>query len=98
MLRAALLLSTLAIAIGLCAQTMPPEPEKQEACDIYKEFIEIKSGFTTGSTTPVVEAAARRLKAAGFPDSDIFLDGPSPKKLNLVVRYHVTGGEKALFL
>ena len=30
-------------------------------------MIEIKSDYTTGATTPVAEAAARRLKAAGIP-------------------------------
>src|SRR5277367_6167531 len=98
MLRAASFLSILSIAIGLCAQTMPPEPDKQLARDIYQEFVEIKSGFTTGSTTPVAAAAAARLKAAGFPDSDIFLGGASPKKQNLVVRYHGTGKRKPILL
>lgn len=54
-------------AVPLAAQTMPPEADKQLAHDIYKEFVEIRSGFTTGSTTPVAEAAAARLRAAGFP-------------------------------
>src|ERR1700677_2588278 len=98
MLRAASFLSILTIAVGLCAQTMPPEPDKQLARDIYQEFIEIKSGFTTGSTTPVAEAAARRLNAAGFPDSDIFVGGASPKKANLVVRYHGSGARRPILL
>ena len=34
---------------------------------------------------------AARLKAAGFPDSDIFVGGAIPRKANLVVRYHGTG-------
>src|SRR5580692_12367326 len=93
MLRSALLL-TAAIAI---AQT-PPEPDRQLARSIYKEFVEIQSGFSTGSTTPVAEAAARRLKSAGFPDSDIFLGGAIPKKANLVVRYHGTGARKPILL
>jgi hypothetical protein len=42
------------------AATERPDAEKQLALDIYKQFIEIPSGFTTGSTTPVVEAAAAR--------------------------------------
>ena len=70
------------------ASTMPPEADQRLAHDIYKEIIEIKSGFTTGATTPVVEAIARRLRAAGFPDSDIFIGGAIPAKANLVVRYH----------
>jgi acetylornithine deacetylase/succinyl-diaminopimelate desuccinylase-like protein len=80
------------------AQTTRPEAEKQLAHDIYKQFVEIQSGFTTGATTPVAEAAAARLKAAGFADSDIFLGGAIPKKGNLVVRYRGTGSKKPLLL
>jgi acetylornithine deacetylase/succinyl-diaminopimelate desuccinylase-like protein len=80
------------------AQTTRPEAEKQLAHDIYKQFIEIQSGFTTGSTTPVAEAAAARLKAAGFSDSDIFVGGAIPKKANLVVRYRGTGTRKPILL
>jgi len=77
---------------------MPPPADKQLAHDIYKEFVEIQSGFTTGATTPVAEAAAARLKAAGFPDSDIFVGGANPKKANLVVRYHGSGAAKPILL
>ncbi|MGB2645343.1 MAG: M20/M25/M40 family metallo-hydrolase [Candidatus Acidiferrum sp.] len=80
------------------AQTTRPEPEKQLAHDIYKQFIEIQSGFSTGATTPVAEAAAARLKAAGFSDSEIFLGGAIPKKANLVVRYRGTGAKKPILL
>ncbi len=83
---------------SVSGQTMRPDNEKQLAHDIYKEFVEVQSGYTTGSTTPVAEAAAARLKAAGFPDSDIFVGGASPKKANLVVRYHGTGARKPLLL
>ena len=80
------------------AQTMRPEAEKALAREIYKEFIEIQSGYTTGATTPVAEAAAARLKAAGFPASDIFVGGADPKKANLVVRYRGTGARKPILL
>jgi acetylornithine deacetylase/succinyl-diaminopimelate desuccinylase-like protein len=85
-------------ALALAGQNMPPEAEKQLAHDIYKQFVEIQSGFTTGATTPVAEAAAARLRAAGFPDSDIFLGGASPVKGNLVVRYRGTGARKPVLL
>jgi acetylornithine deacetylase/succinyl-diaminopimelate desuccinylase-like protein len=90
-------LGLLAAAI-LAGQGMPPEAEKQLARDIYKQFVEIRSGYTTGATTPVAEAAAARLKAAGFADSDIFLGGAIPTKGNLVVRYRGTGSKKPLLL
>lgn len=82
----------------LYAQTMPPDAEKQLARDIYKEMIEIKSGYTTGATTPVVQAVAARLRAAGFPESDIFIGGAIPTKANLVVRYRGTGQRKPILL
>jgi acetylornithine deacetylase/succinyl-diaminopimelate desuccinylase-like protein len=99
-IRSFLLLLSLSFlaAQGTHAQTTRPDAEKKLAYEIYKEFVEIQSGFTTGATTPVAEAAAARLRAAGFPDSDIFVGGASPKKANLVVRYHGTGARKPILL
>ncbi|HJX95587.1 MAG TPA: M20/M25/M40 family metallo-hydrolase [Candidatus Acidoferrum sp.] len=93
-----ILLSVVFCAVSTKAQTTRPDGEKQLAHDIYKQFIEIQSGFTTGATTPVAEAAAARLKAAGFSDADIFVGGAIPKKANLVVRYHGTGAHKPILL
>src|SRR5271166_5088795 len=93
-----LIVFSLLCALTLGAETMPPPADQQLAHDIYKEFVEIQSGFTTGSTTPVAEAAAARLRAAGFADSDIFVGGANPKKANLVVRYHGTGAAKPILL
>ena len=79
-------------------RTMPPESERQLARAIYKEMVEIKSGYTTGATTPVAEAVAKRLKAAGFPDADIFVGGASPNKANVVVRYRGTSRRRPILL
>jgi acetylornithine deacetylase/succinyl-diaminopimelate desuccinylase-like protein len=84
--------------VRLHADAMPPLAEQKLAREIYKELIEIQSGYTTGATTPVAEAVAARLKAAGFPETDIFVGGASPKKANLVVRFHGTGARKPLLL
>jgi acetylornithine deacetylase/succinyl-diaminopimelate desuccinylase-like protein len=91
-------LLSLAVSVHAQDRTMPPASEQALARDIYKEMIEIKSGFTTGATTPVAEAVARRLKAAGFPDTDIFVGGAIPTKANLVVRYHGTGRARPILL
>src|SRR5260370_4538421 len=93
-----LLLILLFSSASLRAQTTRPEAEEKLAHDIYKEFVEIQSGFTTGATTPVAEAAAARLRAAGVPDSDIFVGGPDPKKANLSVRYPGSGVLKPILL
>src|ERR1700689_4830920 len=83
---------------ALALAQSPPDQDRQLARSIYKEFVEIQSGFPPGSTTPVAEAAAKRLKTAGFPDADIFIGGASPQKANLVVRYHGTGARKPMLL
>src|SRR4051794_32613853 len=80
------------------ADLMPPEAEQRLAREIYKEMVEVKSGFTTGATTPIAESVAARFKAAGFPASDIFVGGAIPKKANVVVRYHGTGTRKPILL
>ena len=68
------------LAVGTATAAMPPDADRQLAREIYKEMIEIRSGYTTGSTTPVAEMVAARLRAAGFPESDIFVGGAIPKK------------------
>jgi acetylornithine deacetylase/succinyl-diaminopimelate desuccinylase-like protein len=82
----------------VAADTMPPAADQKLAYDIYKQIIEIRSGYTTGATTPVAEAVAARLKAERFPDSDIFLGGAIPKKENIVVRYRGSGPHKPILL
>ncbi len=93
-----LILILLLYSASASTQTTRPDPERGLAREIYKEFVEIQSGFTTGATTPVAEAAAARLRAADFSEFDIFVGGANPKKANLVVRYHGTGALKPILL
>ncbi|MBY0489370.1 MAG: M20/M25/M40 family metallo-hydrolase [Gemmatimonadaceae bacterium] len=80
------------------SKTMPSDQDRALAREIYKEMVEVQSGFSTGSTTPIAEKTAARLKAAGFPAADIFVGGAAPHKHNLVVRYHGTGARKPILL
>src|SRR5580698_10503015 len=63
------------LAALFCLPAIPdnlPPPEYQKLThDIYKQLIEINTSYSTGATTPAAQAVAERLKAAGFPDSDI---------------------------
>jgi acetylornithine deacetylase/succinyl-diaminopimelate desuccinylase-like protein len=93
-----LLFIYLALAAAALGQKMPPPEEQKLAHDIYKELIEINSSVMTSTTTPVAQAMAARFRAAGFPESDIFLGGPVPGKWNLVVRYRGAGARKPLLL
>src|SRR5262249_32102127 len=73
-------------------------PAQQLAHDIYKELIEINTADSVGNTTTAANAVAKRLRDAGFQESDIFQGGPRPDKGNLVVRYHGTGARKPMML
>ncbi len=71
---------------------------KQLARDIFKQLVEINTTDSVGSTTAAAEAMAVRLRAAGFPESDVRVLGPNPRKGNLVARLHGTGARKPLLL
>jgi acetylornithine deacetylase/succinyl-diaminopimelate desuccinylase-like protein len=83
---------------AIAADIMPPASEQELSRSIFKQIVEIKSGFSTGATTPVAKAMAERFRNAGFPDNDIFLGGPIDRKWNLIVRYHGVGTRKPLLL
>ena len=75
-------------------------PVQQVAHDVYKELVEINTSVMTGNVTRGAEAMAQRFRAAGIPDSDIFIGGPRADKHNLVVRLHGKSpqGRKAVLL
>lgn len=91
-MRAALVLLALC---PLWAQT----PQQQEARAILKELIGINTVDPAGDNTRAARAVAARFRAAGFPESDIHLFEPAPRKGNLVVRLRGTGAARpVLFL
>jgi acetylornithine deacetylase/succinyl-diaminopimelate desuccinylase-like protein len=72
---------------------------ERRARDIYKELIEINTTDTAaGSVTKAAEAMAARLKAAGFPATDMQVIGPDPRKGNLILRWRGTGSRRPLLL
>ena len=75
-----------------------PEGDRAAVREIYQELLEIDTTQSHGSTTLAAEAVAKRLRAAGIPDADIAVMGPSPKKNNLVARLRGSGAEKPLLL
>jgi acetylornithine deacetylase/succinyl-diaminopimelate desuccinylase-like protein len=90
------LLLTLAVADPAAAQSRSHEIRARE---IFKQLIEINTTDTpAGNVTTAAQAMATRLKAAGFPEADVRVLGPDPKKGNLVARYRGTGARKPLLL
>ena len=68
------------------AQQAAARPDQLAFRAIYKELVEINTTLSVGSCTAAAEAMAARLKAAGYPDSDLHLivDRAHPKEGNLV--------------
>lgn len=73
-------------------------PNQQRAFDIYKELIEINTVTATGDTLKAAEAMAARLRAGGFPEADVRVLSPAPRKGNLVARLRGTGARKPILL
>lgn len=62
-------------------------PHQELARDLLKQLVEIDTTDSGGDNTAAAEAMAERLLAAGFPQEDVRVLEPRPKKGNLVVRY-----------
>jgi acetylornithine deacetylase/succinyl-diaminopimelate desuccinylase-like protein len=84
--------------LALPARADSLTPDQQRAHDIYKELVEIDTTTATGDTKQAAEAMAARLKAAGFPDTDVQVFSPAPRKGNLVARLHGSGARKPILL
>jgi acetylornithine deacetylase/succinyl-diaminopimelate desuccinylase-like protein len=68
------------------------------AREMLQELIEIKSSDSGVGSTPAAEAIARHMRAAGFPESDTQVIGPSERKKNVVVRLHGRSKAKPLLI
>jgi acetylornithine deacetylase/succinyl-diaminopimelate desuccinylase-like protein len=92
-------LSAAAVAAAfVAAAAAQTDPNGQLARAVFKELIEINTTDSIGNTTTAAEAVAARLKAAGFPDTDIQVVGPNPRKGNLVARFRGTGAHRPMLL
>ena len=73
-------------------------PGRTRTFFVNKELTEIDTTTATGDTKRAADAMAARLKAAGFPDEDVQVFSPAPRKGNLVARLHGTGKRKPILL
>lgn len=81
----------LLLAAPLAAAPAPPAPDHALARALLKELVEIDTTESAGNVTRAAEAVAARLRAAGLPEGDVVVDGPAPRKKNLVARLRGTG-------
>lgn len=92
-------LGSIALAL-LSATSVRAEPESPRALarSLFQELIEINTTDSVGNVTTAAEAMAKRLRAAGFAESDMALLGPNARKKNLVVRLRGSGQHKPVLL
>jgi len=65
---------------------------------ILRELIETNTTASSGNTTIAAGQLATRFRDAGFPEADVQVMGPTPKNMNLVVRYRGSGARKPILL
>lgn len=93
------LLATFAsVLLGAGAAAEGLSPQQQFARAVYQELVEINTVTATGDTARAAEAMAARLRAAGFPDGDVQVFSPAPRKGNLVARLRGSGARKPILL
>jgi acetylornithine deacetylase/succinyl-diaminopimelate desuccinylase-like protein len=66
-------------------------PEDALTRELLAELVAIDTTDVTGNTTLAAEAMARRLLDAGFPEDDVLVLEPQPRKGNLVARLRGSG-------
>ena len=69
-LNTVVLTAIVALCTRVCSATSDGEAQFRE---LYKELVETNTSLSVGSCTQAAERMAARLKAAGFPDGDLYL-------------------------
>jgi acetylornithine deacetylase/succinyl-diaminopimelate desuccinylase-like protein len=95
--RASFSLAVVALASTAAAQ-QSPATFHQLGHAILRELIETNTTGSTGNTSIAAGQLATRFRDAGFPEADVNVVGPTPKNLNLVVRYRGSGARKPILL
>ncbi len=85
--------------VSIPALAQSADPARVLERSILKELIEVNTSDSAGHTPELAAAIAARLKAAGFPASDIAVLGHQPRYQNLVARYRGrASGKKPIML
>ena len=76
----------LSLTTGMAAQAEGIRPDQAAFREIYKELVETNTTLSAGSCTEAAQKMAARLRAAGYPESDLhlFSTADHPKEGGLV--------------
>jgi acetylornithine deacetylase/succinyl-diaminopimelate desuccinylase-like protein len=92
-------LALASIALTLTVRAAAQDtPTHKAARAILAELVGIRSTESGVGSTPAAEAVAKSLLAAGFPEADVQVIGPTERKKNLVARLRGTGKAAPLLL
>ena len=91
-----LLVSSVFSQEGIKTNSIQLTKHQQLLRGIYQELIEINTTDSVGDTTKAAEAMAVRLRAAGFPETDVrvLIHPGNNRKGNLVVRYRSSNASR----
>ena len=92
------ILAITCIAASISAVAQPLTAHQQLAREIHRELVEINTVTATGDTLKAAQAMAARLRAVGFPEADVRVLSPAPRKGNLVARLRGTGARRPMLL
>lgn len=92
-----LALGALAVAAPARAQ-QTGDRDQRLARALLAELVGINTTLEHGNTTPAALAMAARLRAGGFPDSDVVVVGAGETNRNLVARLRGTGRRRPILL
>jgi acetylornithine deacetylase/succinyl-diaminopimelate desuccinylase-like protein len=93
-----LALFTAVLPAGAADTTEERGKYQRMAQETLEQLVEINTTESVGDTTVAAEAMAARLVAAGFPEEDVLVLGPDPRRGNLVARFRGTGARPPLLL
>jgi acetylornithine deacetylase/succinyl-diaminopimelate desuccinylase-like protein len=96
--RRALSVSAISLLFVLPCLAQLDQGDRKLAREILQQLIEVNTTDSVGNVSTASEAMAKRVRDAGFADSDIYIGGPNERKKNLVVRLRGTGARKPVLL
>ena len=94
--RTLILLFAIALSPAALLRAQQSSDVNKLAHDIYKQLIETNTTESIGNMTTAADEMATRLRAAGFPATDVVVLGQDARHGNIVARIHGAGARKPI--
>jgi acetylornithine deacetylase/succinyl-diaminopimelate desuccinylase-like protein len=87
--------SILSLLAGAASAQPAASPDRERFFDTYKQLVEINTAFSNGDCTLAAQRMADRLRAAGFPASDVKVMTPDGRPREGLVTAVLPGKDRA---